>query len=209
MLNRLLPNLNPKSNLRIGLIFFGIVIVTAGLLRFAQWMFPVSNPSLLPEEKTMIRLTDPNDISKYVDWLGQLPKKVFGGELQVIGIYPEGTAVFSKNTVAIVYVKNGFRFIEVDYQPDKKLETERIFYGALPSQEIALTDSTKGLLVNVLENSYCKKPGEDAIGMCQITRVLMFEKGGSLVMISVDGNHASDGELIEIARSILVDEEIL
>jgi hypothetical protein len=204
MLPKFLPNLKDnKSNLRLGLILFGIVIVTAGLLRFSEWLFPVSDPILLPEEESMIRLTDPNDISKYVDWSGQLPKKMFGGELQVIGIYPQGTAAFSKNTVAIVFIKNGYRFVEVNYQPEKKLETERIFYGSLPTQEITLTDSIKGLLVNVLEKSYCKKPSEDTIGMCQITKVLMFENNDSLVMISADGKHASDGELIEMARSII------
>ena len=204
MLPKFLPNLkDSKSNLRLGLILFGIVIVTAGLLRFSKWMFPVSDPILLPEEESMIRLTDPNNIHDYVAWPLSLPTQTFGGELHMIGIYPEGTAVFSKNTIAIVYVKDGFRFIEVNYQPEKKLETEKIFYGALPTQEIALTDSTKGLLVNVLEKSYCKKPREDAIGVCQITRVLMFENSDSLVVISADGKHASDGELIEMARSII------
>jgi len=204
MLPKFLPNLkNNKSNLRLGLILFGIVIVTAGLLRFSEWLFPASDPSLLPEVETMIRLTDPNNISKYVDLSSPLPKQVFGGELQVIGIYPEGTALFSKGTVAIVYVKDGFRFFEINYQPEKKLETEKIFYGSLPTQEVTLTDSTKGLLVNVLEKSYCKKPNEDAIGVCQITKVLMFENSDSLVVISADGKHASDGELIEMARSII------
>ena len=204
MLPRLLPNLKGgKSNLRLGLILFGIVIVTAGLIRFSQWMFPVSDPLLLPEEESMISLTDPNAINDYVEGSGLLPTQVFGGKLEVIGIYPEGTPVFSKNTIAIVYVKNGFRFFEVDYQPEKTLETEKVFYGALPSQELALTDSIKGLLVNVRKDSYCKKPNENAIGVCQITKVLLFEKNGILIMLSADGKHASDGELIEIARSMM------
>ncbi|MBI4713778.1 hypothetical protein HY771_01145 [Candidatus Uhrbacteria bacterium] len=210
MLPRFLPNLkNSKSNFKIVGFVIGAILVTAVLLRLAQWLWPTSNPTLLLKEETMIEIADPNEIAKYVDRPISFPTKTFGSELQMIGIYTEGTAIFSKNTIAVVYVKNGFRFIEIDYQPKKTLETERFFYGSLPTQEISLTDSTKGLLVNVRDKNYCKKPNDEVIGVCQITKMLMFENSDSLVVISVDGNHASDGELIEIARSMSVDEELL
>lgn len=185
------------------LIVIAAIIAIALLLRLYQWIFPASSPSLLSDSKSAIQLSELDDISKYLDWSGPIPSQTFGSELYVIGVYLSGSASFPKNTVALVYTKDNYRFVEISYQPNKTINDARAAFANFITQEVELTDSINGLLVDIRKKSYCHTPREDEIGICQITKELFFEKDGMLIVVSADGKHASDGELIEIARSMI------
>lgn len=196
------PN-NDKHTGNFWLIVVAAIIVIALLLRLSQWVFPASSQSLLSDSKSAIQLSKVENISKYLDWSGPIPSQTFGSELYVIGIYLSGSTSFPKNTVTLIYTKDGYRFVEISYQPNKTINEAGVAFVNFTTQEVELAGSINGLLVDIRKKSFCRAPTENNVGICQITKKLLFEKNENLIVISSDGKHASDGELIEIARSTI------
>ncbi len=201
------PSTLPKisSRIKFGLVLAVIVVIAAIGLQITTRVTTPPAPPLLTQEQTMIRLTNISDVATYVDTPVIEPKKRFDSTLQVIGVYPEDNAFFPKNTVDLVYVKNGFRFVDISFRPNTSVDKEHLGFGTAPYEEVTLTKDTKALLITARPMHVCRKPSGDGIGVCQITKVLLFKKDDIVIAISIDGKHASDGEVIEMARSMFTE----
>lgn len=191
-----------KSKLGTGALLFIVVIVIALVLRIVQMTKPADQPPLLTQSEGLIRLMNPDEISAHTNTPIVLPTKTFNTRLHIIGVYPNQNETLPAGTVALVYVRDGYRFVEVNFRPGLNLDAGRTLFAGQPEETIMLDKTTKALLFRLREDTFCKKPNEDMIGVCQISRALMFEQNGSLVTIFADGRHPTDGELIEMARSI-------
>ena len=193
----------PEGSLKFGVMAAIIILLAAGGLRLAQWMNPPRPTPLLPQDETLVHVNTIDEISAYTNTSVREPKNTFGSTLHIIGIYPEKNAYFPPGTVALVYVKNGFRFIEANFRPGTTLEQEESRLEALKKETIILAPDINGILTHLRINTYCKQPTEEAIGVCQISKALLFEKDGTVIVLSADGEHVTDGELIEMAKSIV------
>jgi len=197
----------PEGSLKIGVSVIIVILLAAGGLRLAQWMNPPPAPLLLPQSENLVLVNTPAEISGYTQTPLIEPKKLFGSTLHIIGIYQSEQAWFTEGTIALVYVKNGFRFVEISVRPSTTLKTEQDKLSILKKETVVLAPSVEGIFARLRNNIYCKQPTSEMIGVCQITRALLFETNGTVVVISADGEHATDGELIEMARSIVDAED--
>lgn len=199
----LLRTKTPEGKLKLTATIGVLILLSAGGLRLAEWMNPPVAPPLLSQDDTLIRLNSLSEVAAHTKTPVSEPKETFSSTLHVIGVYQEQNRLFPPGTVALVYVKDGFRFVEVSFRPGTNLEKERALLGNNKEEKIVLNGNNKGILVRQRRGAYCKRPEESMIGVCQITRSLLFEKDGVVIKISADGNHATDGEIIKMARSLI------
>lgn len=195
-------------NSRISFSFLLIILVTITAigLRLTQWISPPASPPLLTQVEGMIRLSSLEELPTYTETQVKAPSETFGASLHVIGLYPHENSVFPKNTVALVYTRNNARFIEINFRPNRTLKQELANYTDLPTQSIMLNPDSNAVLVKLREQPYCQTSNKTNIGSCQLTRALIVEWKNDAVILFADGRHATDGELIKMAQSI-VDEE--
>ena len=122
----------------------------------------------------------------------------------MIGVYKEQFETLPADSTAIVYIKDGWRFVELVQKPGVTLEQEQQQYNVTNVQTIALGTSEGALLSLDRRLTRCEQPHEDGYpGLCQISKVLLFSHNNTLFSLAADGDHATDGELIGMARSLL------
>lgn len=165
------------------------------IIRFFSW-YSADERSLLNQAAGLVT-------SESAEELGVTPPpETFGSELFEIGLYTQASEIFPAGTVALVYVKGGWRFVEIDYLPGRTMEEQRATYRNFPQEEAIVGDST--FVVVTLDNRARCIDYEDKIpNRCEVTRQLLIETESHLIMISADGTHATDGELLIIGRSII------
>lgn len=197
-------SINPKnkSHVFLWLIVFGFVIICTIILRIFQWTNVTTTIPLLTQSPELIQLTKTEDISKYTQTPVSLPTSLFGSELFVIGVYPKLTGDFFDGSVAFVYTKNNYRIVELDILTKGYLLEQKAIYNQFPQESITIKSQNDGLLVYLRSGFDCVKSQKNHPGLCQISKILFFEKENQLYKLSVDGDHLSDGEIIEMARSI-------
>ncbi len=183
-------------------VFIAIIIATI-VLKIFSYAAPEKTVSLLTAAEGMQQLVHTEDISKYTSAEAFIPSQTIESQLYVIGVYTENGESFPKDSIALVYVKDNERLFEVDELANSKLSEHSRNYPKAALQEIKLSEETVGYLVNLKTGFDCTNPIEGSHPkMCQLTDVLMFEKNGLLIKIYSDGKKLTDGELIEIAKSI-------
>lgn len=166
-------------------------------LRFFDWIDDTKR-SLLPQTTSLTILNDPS----VLDTIVPLPTQTFDAELYTAGIYRQTVGEIPEGTVLIVYVKNYWRFVEVDYLPERH-STEYLATHIYPTQEIKL-DQERSVWIQTLDsNPRCIDYEDDVPNRCEISRHLVADQGDRLLLIAADGDHPTDGELIEMARSII------
>ena len=180
-----------------------IVILAAGLINFVDWARPAKPLPLLTQAEGMVQVETLEVISNYTQTSVTPPQETFGAELYVAGIYTEVNDLLPQHTVALVYTRDNWRFIEIDYKPitlEEHLSTSRGF----DPTEVVLTPEVTGTLITLDHTPRCIEPVDDRFpGKCEISTQLSFELDGTTITISADGTHATEGELIEIGRSII------
>ncbi len=192
-----------KTQFTIGIVI--LLLVIAGVIRFTQWFTPTKPPSLLTQAEGLIELSQINDIHQFVPTLVKEPTQTFNATLHIIGVYTTSQEFFPTGTVALVYVRDGYRFVEISTQPQTSVESILEQYALLPQESVALSKDLSGTLIRLRDSSYCRNPPENKNGLCQITRLFVFRLNDAVIQIAADGNHPSDGELIEIARSLITE----
>lgn len=165
-------------------------------LRFFDWIDDTTR-SLLPTTTNFAILDEPSDIDAIVP----LPMDTFGAELYTAGLYTRATGEFPEGTVAAVYVKDDRRFVEIYYFPGLA-STEYLATHIYPTQEIKLDPGRAVWIQTVDTNPRCIDYEDNVPNRCEISRHLIADLDDHLLLIAADGNHPTDGELIELARSI-------
>ncbi|NQV90140.1 hypothetical protein HQ487_01900 [Candidatus Uhrbacteria bacterium] len=185
---------NKKVLLFLVVAILGCVI----LLQYLNWTHE-NERSLLPNVTGLTILEDLSPLPNLVP----VPSKTFGAELYQAGLYTMTVREFPEGTFALVYIKNNTRFVEIDYLP--KLTTETYLSTHIyPTQEVVL-DADHSLYIQTIDTQPRCIDYEDTVpNRCEISRMLIADLPNHLLLIAADGTHATDGELIEMARSIVV-----
>lgn len=182
------------------LILLAVVIVSAVvLLRFLSWL-DRDDRSLLTWAPGLVMLEDVERITE----MAPMPTKTFEAELYTAGIYTQTTNVFPQDTIALVYVKDDWRFVEIDYIPGMNTQSYLATH-IFPTDEITLTDDQSAWILTIDSRPRCIDYEDEIPNRCEISRHLITDLDDRLLLIAADGDHVSDGELIEMAREIVVD----
>ncbi len=184
------------------MIFAGALIVGL-LLQLFRWLSPPPAISLLPPSETLVQSATLEEAAQKLGQEIPAPKETAGAAVYVVGIYPTAAPDLPAGTVDIVYVKDGNRFVDLLIRPGMTLEEEQARYQNAELEEVAIGDAT-GIFLH-LQQSYleCQKATKERpLGVCQLTRLILFERDGALYSLAADGPHATDGELLTLARSI-------
>ncbi|MBI5794213.1 hypothetical protein HZA87_03980 [Candidatus Uhrbacteria bacterium] len=131
------------------------------------------------------------------------PAQTFDAVLYTVGIYNETNMIFPTGTISLVYVKDAWRAFEIDYLPNRTLQDERAILSFYPQENVSLSETTSATVVTRDDSPRCIDYDDGLPNKCEITHQLVFEKNGLLISLSSDGDHATVGELIAIAKSIL------
>lgn len=184
------------------LIIFGAVVLCTIVLRITQWKNADATVPLLTQSPTLIQLVNMDDIKTYTQTSISFPTKTFGSEIFVMGVYPDAIADFPEHSVAIVYVKDSVRVAELDVLSKGYLVEQKSRYANYPQESVSIRGENDGLIVRLRDGFDCLPSKGDHPGMCLMTKLLLMEKDNQLYKLSVDGDHFSDGEMIEMMRSI-------
>ncbi len=133
-----------------------------------------------------------------------LPTDTRGASIQITGYYTQDAKDAPAGTVHIVYAKKTERVFELMVIPVRaKDPILHAFTVGRAGPRIAI-GGNEGRIYDMrrLSPTCVDITPRRPIGVCQITRRLLFERGETTYVIAVDGNHLTEGELIQIARSI-------
>jgi hypothetical protein len=166
-------------------------------IRFFDWINDEPR-SLLPVTEALVILDDLEALKT----IAPLPTSILDAELYTAGIYRVRFGEIPEGSVSVVYVKNGWRFVEIQYLPGIS-STQYLATHRYPTQEIKLDQTHSLWIQRVDDNPRCIDYEDDAPNRCEISRHLIGELGERLLLIAADGERATDGELIELARSII------
>ncbi len=173
------------------------ILVVFVLLRFFQWIDDTKR-SLLPQTPGLAVLDDIDSLNAIV----HLPTQTFGAELYAAGIYTSSTDEVPEGSIVAVYVKGNWRFVEIDYFPGMN-STEYLATHIYPTQEVKLNEETPIWIQTLDDRPRCIDYEDDLPNRCEISRHLIADLGERLLLIAADGDHPTDGELIEMTRSIV------
>ena len=180
-----------------------ILIATLGI-RLYGWINDGSNAPLLTHTDQFVELSSIADIASHTSTQVILPTTTFEATPFVVGIYPAESKLFPANSVAIVYTKNHERIFEMDVLPTVKLDQAINSYSTNQHESVVIRTGTEGAFIRVRRDTVvCKHPRDlSHPSFCPFKTVLLFERDKTLIRLSGDGDHLSDGELLAIARSI-------
>ena len=184
-----------EPSLRVVGGFVLAILIVALIIRLVTWL-SVSDRTLLTQAPGLVthesidtlEITPPNDSLE--------------SALYEIGVYTQTSDTFPIGTTSLVYVRNGWRFVEIDYLPSRSIEEQRAIYRPF-HQEDVLIDGHTATFVELDSRPRCIDYEDGLPNKCEISKQLLFHEGEYLVLISADGNHATDGELLLLAQDIL------
>ncbi len=180
-----------------------IIIAATIILRLITWLQDPAPIPLLPEAEGIVRLEYTEDVASYTDTDFLLPMETYGAELQAIAVYTEPNDLLPVGTVSLVYVRDGWRFVQIDYRPSTYLEEYEPGLKKFQTEELWISDYNPALIADIWDFPSCLESEVEGFpGKCEFTNQLYFNDHSILVSVSVDGNHATRGELIGIAQSI-------
>lgn len=183
----------------------GAILLVAMIMRLISWINPPVDPPLLAQAPSLVRIANTTDPKLPSTFKQLLPTQTFGGTIRVIGLYPEGAEHLPKNSISVVYERDAWRMMQVDLLPATTLVDTLGPYNTYKQDRVVLPGNKEGTMVNIKLFLDCMKANtKEGIGSCDFTRVLVFEiESGLIGRITVDGDKVTDGELIEIARSMV------
>jgi hypothetical protein len=187
----------PTSGQFLAWIAVAIIVVFIGM-KFFAWIQDTPR-SLLPTDRHFTLLDDLSSLGAIIT----LPTQTFEAELYTAGIAPSFDPSTNNSSVVAVYVRDDSRFVELDYLAGVSADTYRSTH-IYPTQEIQLDSETTIWIQTIDKRPRCIDYEDDLPNQCEFSRQLIMELPHWLVLINADGTHATDGELIEMARSILM-----
>jgi len=195
-------NISPKT-------LFVIVIIPmfafAIILRIVFSFVPPSRPDVIPPADGMIEKASVADAQEHTAMRIAMPSDLLGGSVYSVGVYTRDAGALPAGSIIANVTKDGRRTIEIVERPSTALPDVLNDYHPTSSLPIALGAATGTLLTLPSKYVACVSPSEKwkLPGYCEISKVLVFENDGIVISIGADGTHATDGELILMAKDIL------
>jgi hypothetical protein len=195
--------MNEPKKIPLSWIIFGGALALGLILQLFRWLSPGPSLSLLPPAEDLIQTATLEDAARMLGKPIPAPKETAGAAVYVVGMYPTAAPNLPVGTVDIVYAKDGNRFADLLIRPGISLEEEQARYQNAELEEVAIGNATGVFLRLPRQYLECQKATKERpVGVCQLTRLILFERDGALFSLAADGTHATDGELLTIARSI-------
>jgi hypothetical protein len=161
---------------------------------------------MLAKTDGLVELKTIEQIDQYSDTFFILPTQQFESDLTDVGVYTQPDNDIPTGTIALVYIRDGWRYAEIDFKP-LSLDEQRAIIINRQINEVALSEETTGFFLSRNTLGQCVGAGtEDYPGKCEIDRQLFFALSDVTVVISGTNKHITEGEMIEIAKSILEEE---
>lgn len=181
------------------------MFAAAIILRIVFAFIPTPRPDMLLEAEGLIETTTIEDAQAHTAMPITLPGDLLGGEVYAVGVYTKGAGALPVGSAVVIVTKNDWRFVEIVERPSTALPDVVNDYAASVTQPVALGETEGTLLTLSTNNIPCVTPNDrwDLPGFCEIQRILLFEKDGIVYSVAADGAHATDGELITLAKDIL------
>jgi hypothetical protein len=189
---------------RVILAFFLLMLLLAFGLRLWQWMTPPETFPLLPQERGLVEVSTIAEADERSTIRVIAPPLFQNVYVAAVGVYTISSDAFPSGTIAIELARGDWRFVEIIEKPRANLLEEARSFSAYKQEDVVLNQQT-GILVNrAVPGTTCKEPNDaNPVGLCEITRILLFEKDGLVITLSADGTHATEGELITLAKSMI------
>jgi hypothetical protein len=207
MLDRLFVHKKTKHERQAALAVTALVVAVVAALALQLTDFTLEPPliPLLPATPDLVQNKTAEGLMEAGAPTPPIPETRFGAEPTVFGWYPAGLGGITAGTTVVVLVRDGNRFAEIFRKPDFGLEAALAPYAGNKTESVRLSETVMAEFVDISRlEPVCYPPRKDGHpGICQITRVVFFEAGGALYSVGADGGRATDGELIEMARSLL------
>ena len=188
---------------------FVIVIVPmfaiALILRIMFSFVPPSRPDLIPPADGMVETTTIADAQEHTAMAIAIPADALGSTVYAIGVYTKQAGSLPAGTTIVNLARNDQRFVEIVERPDTALPDVLNDYNPTLSLPVVL-DGTEGTMLTLpRKHIACVSPREKwkLLGFCEISKVIVFERDGVVISIGADGGHATEGELILMAKDIV------
>lgn len=191
------PEDNSPTDIKLFLWLIIIILSVFLFINFFTWLNPPQR-SLLPQADGLTILEQTDDVAKLVS----LPTQTLDSTLYAAGLYTREISEFPKGTVSVVYVKNDWRFVEIDFLPNRTSQ-EYLATHIYPTQEIVLDNKNSLWILTIDSQPRCIDYEDDVPNRCEISRHLITDLEDRLLLIAADGEQATNGELIEMAKSII------
>ncbi|MFC1787629.1 hypothetical protein ACFLZY_00185 [Patescibacteria group bacterium] len=184
------------------IIFVSMILVAIGL-RLYDFYTPEKIIPIYPEVAGLIQTDTLESAAGYTTTPLYIPSQTFDSSIFAVGVFTQESDLAPKDSVSAMYSKNNWRFVELFFKPNTSLEVEINAYQSNYKKEIVINEQI-GFILTLKNNlGRCHQPKINGPpGRCQLSKILLMEKEGVVISIAADGNNASEGELIEMARSI-------
>lgn len=202
---RILGFANSISSKTLFLIIVIPMFAIAIVLRVVFSFMPPPRPAMLPKADGMVETTAVADAQPHTEMPILMPADALGSGVYAIGIYTKVAGNLPVGSVIVDMTKDNQRFVEIVERPSTALPDVLNDYRSTQSQPVSLGNAEGTLLSLSIMHIPCVSSNEKwkLPGFCEISKVLVFEKNGIVVSIGADGTHATDGELITLAKDIL------
>jgi len=202
--------LRPKSGQSRGerrgsciLWIFGAMLLAALFLRVESWMFPDQPKPLLEAADGLIQGPTIEAVEAEVGQEIPAPGDLLDSSVAVAGYYAQDAENIPAGSSVVVLARDGWRFVEILYRPGMSFDVVHATYSRR-SEETVQIGTVTGAIINLAGlTTKCIEGIENVPGVCQLNRVLLFPFEDGVVTIASDGDHATDGELIALARSMI------
>ncbi len=181
------------------------MFAAAIVLRIVFAFIPAPRPDMLPKSDGLVETASAEDAQAHTVLPIVIPDDLLGGEIYTLGVYTKTAGALPVGSTVIVVTKSDRRFFEIVERPSTTLADVTDDYAAASTQPVALGSSDGVLLYLSATNVPCVSPNEkwNLPGFCEVQRILLFEANGVVYSIASDGSHATDGELITLAKDML------
>lgn len=181
------------------------MFAVALILRIVFAFIPTPRPDMLLEADGLIETATVADAQAHTAMPIAMPDDLLGGAVYTVGVYTKGAGALPVGSAVVIATKNDWRFVEIVERPSTALPDVTNDYNASVTEPVALGEAEGTLLTLSTNNIPCVSPNEKwgLPGFCEVRNILLFEKDGVVYSVAADGAHATEGELITLAKDLL------
>lgn len=206
LLNRLIRRKQSSSKPTVGWAAFLVLLIicAAVALKVYGWFAPPERVPILPDAPGLEVFFSEEALAEESIVPAFDLARAFDANVHTAGQYTLASEVIQKGTVIVVLEKNEWRFVEIFDRKEVSLEDALKRFSGNRSEDVDVLGVPAKMIQLDLQNLKCISANEThPTGVCQITRVLLFETNSRVISIAADGNHATEGELLLMGKIIL------
>lgn len=179
----------------------GLVFVGALIANFVSLDFLAQSPPLIPDTPEVERVDSAREIAERGQLPFYQPTDLMGAEGVDFATFTQPYRSFPRGAAIGMYAKNNWRLFQIEQYPNQTVEAllKRISFEE--KQDVQISSGTAILLYMDTPRS-CFEPTDTTVGYCPVNRVLLIQKPGIVVTLSTGNADLTDGQLIQLGRSL-------